>query len=63
MFSDILDFCWSCSCVHSAVLSRCNSALLNIKTAEGGLCVTEALMSRDWALVMMINVFCILCVQ
>lgn len=63
MFPDILDFCWSCSCVHSAVLSRCNSALLNIKTAEGGLCVMEALMSRDWALVMMINVFCILYVQ
>lgn len=63
MFPDMLDFCWLCGCVHSAVLSHCNSALLNIKTAEGGLCVTEALMSSDWALVLMINVFCILYVQ
>lgn len=36
---------------------------LDIKTAEGGFCWTEALMSCDCALVMMINVFCILSVQ
>lgn len=35
----------------------------DIKTAEGDFCVTEALMSCDSTLAVVINVFCILHVQ